>query len=205
MNRLHHWYCNRDAWKRHVRDELVPPAIDGIDLGADVLEIGPGFGPATELLAGRVERLTALELDPGLAAPLRARLGDRATIVDGDATAMPFPDASFDSAVCFTMLHHVPTVEAQDRLFAEVQRVLRPGGAFAGTDSLGRGLGFALLHVGDTKNLIAPGELPARLGATGFFEIEVSANRDSYRFRAKRTGNRSVSQNTNASGASYTL
>ena len=48
MNRLHHWYCNRDAWKRHVREELVPP----------------------ELLAGRVERLTALEIDTGLAGGL---------------------------------------------------------------------------------------------------------------------------------------
>jgi len=193
MNRLHHWYCNRDAWKRHVRDELVPPAIDGVELGADVLEIGPGFGPATELLAGRVESLTALEIDAGLAGALRERLSGRATIADGDATAMPFPDASFDSAVCFTMLHHVPTAEAQDRLFAEVRRVLRPGGAFAGTDSVGRGLGFALIHIGDTKNVIAPGELPERLAAAGFAEIAVTAERDSYRFRAKRTGNRSVS------------
>lgn len=184
MNRLHHWYCNRDAWKRHVREELVPPAIDGLSLGDDVLEIGPGFGPATELLAGRVANLTALELDSGLAGALRERLGDRATIMDGDATAMPFADASFDSAVCFTMLHHVPTPELQDRLFAEVRRVLRPGGVFAGTDSVGRGLGFALLHVGDTKNLIAPGAMPARLGAAGFGEIDVSADRDSYRFRA---------------------
>jgi hypothetical protein len=43
MNRLHHWYCNREAWKRHVREELVPPAIAGLELGEDVLEVGPGF------------------------------------------------------------------------------------------------------------------------------------------------------------------
>ena len=132
MNRLHHWYCNREAWKRRVREELVPPAIEGLELGDEVLEIGPGFGPASEVLTGRVRRLTALEIDTGLARSLRERLGDRAEIVDGDATAMPFPDASFDAAVCFTMLHHVPTVEAQDRLFAEVGRVLRPGGCSPG-------------------------------------------------------------------------
>jgi len=78
MNRLHHWYCNREAWKQHVREELVPPTIDDVDLGEDVLEVGPGFGPATEVLSQRVPRLTALELDPVLAAPLRGRLGDRA-------------------------------------------------------------------------------------------------------------------------------
>jgi hypothetical protein len=38
VNRLHHWYCNREAWKRHVREELVPPAIAGLELGDDVLE-----------------------------------------------------------------------------------------------------------------------------------------------------------------------
>ena len=186
MNRLHHWYCNRDAWKRHVREELAPPAIEGLELGQDVLEIGPGFGPATELLAGRVPRLTALEIDDGLARSLRERLGDRAEIVEGDATAMPFADGSFDAAVCFTMLHHVPSAEAQDKLFAEVRRVLRPGGAFAGTDSTGRGVGFALLHVGDTKVLIDPAAMPARLAAAGFGDVAVAADRDSYRFSARR-------------------
>ena len=51
MNRLHNWYCNREAWKSHVRDELVPPAIGDLDLAGDVLEVGPGFGPATEVLS----------------------------------------------------------------------------------------------------------------------------------------------------------
>jgi hypothetical protein len=31
VNRLHHWYCDREAWKRHVREELVPPAIETFD------------------------------------------------------------------------------------------------------------------------------------------------------------------------------
>ena len=29
VNRLHHWYCNRDAWKRHVREELAPTGDRG--------------------------------------------------------------------------------------------------------------------------------------------------------------------------------
>jgi len=184
VNRLHHWYCNREAWKRHVREELVPPAIEELDLGEDVLEVGPGFGPATEVLSQRVPRLTALEIDPLLAGPLRDRLGDRAEIVEGDGTAMPFGDASFTAAVCFTMLHHVPSPEAQDRLFSEVARVLRPGGAFAGTDSTGRGPGFALLHVGDTKVVLDPDELPRRLAGAGFEHVTVSSDRDTIRFRA---------------------
>jgi SAM-dependent methyltransferase len=188
VNRAHHWYCGREAWKRRVREELVPPAVDGLELGERVLEVGPGFGPATEVLANRAPRVTALELDPVLAASVRERLGGRVEVVDGDGTAMPFPDGSFSAAACFTMLHHVPSTRAQDRLFAEVRRVLRPGGVFAGTDSRGRGIGFALLHVGDTKVVIEPGDLERRLAAAGFERVSVRADRDTTRFRAFRPG-----------------
>jgi len=171
VNRLHHWYCSREAWKRHVREDLVPAALGGVELGSHVLEVGPGFGPATEALARRAARVTALEIDQGLAASL------------------PFGDESFTGAACFTMLHHVPSAEAQDRLFAEVARVLRPGAPFAGTDSTGRGVGFALLHVGDTKVVIDPQSLGQRLVSAGFATATVSAGRDAVRFCASMPSN----------------
>jgi ubiquinone/menaquinone biosynthesis C-methylase UbiE len=187
MNRVHHWYCNREAWKRHVREDLVPPALADLDLGDDVLEVGPGFGPATEVLAARVPRVTALEIDPRLAGALRERLAGRAEIVDGSATEMPFADGSFSAVACFTMLHHVPSPEQQDALFAEVGRVLRPGAPFAGTDSTGRGVGFALLHIGDTKVLVDPAGLQARLVAAGFEDVAITSGRDAFCFRARRS------------------
>ena len=186
MNRLHNWYCNREAWKKRVRDELVPPAIDGLELAGDVLEVGPGFGPATEVLSSTAGRLTALEIDPRLAASLRERLGDRVEVIDGDGTAMPFADASFDVVACFTMLHHVPSAGAQDRLFGEVARVLRPGGAFVGTDSTGRGIGFWVLHIGDTKVLIPPAGFPGRLAEAGFSDVQVTTEDETLRFSARR-------------------
>jgi ubiquinone/menaquinone biosynthesis C-methylase UbiE len=189
VNRLHHWYCSREAWKRHVREDLVPAALGGVELGSHVLEVGPGFGPATEALARRAARVTALEIDQGLAASLRDRLGRQVEVVDGDGTAMPFGDESFTGAACFTMLHHVPSAEAQDRLFAEVARVLRPGAPFAGTDSTGRGVGFALLHVGDTKVVIDPQSLGQRLVSAGFATATVSAGRDAVRFCASMPSN----------------
>jgi SAM-dependent methyltransferase len=109
-------------------------------------------------------------------------------IVDGDGTAMPFPDGSFSAAACFTMLHHVPSSRAQDRLFAQARRVLQPGGVFTGTDSRGRGIGFTLLHVGDTRIVIDPGGLGPRLVAAGFEDVSVRADRDTTRFRAFRPG-----------------
>jgi len=162
----------------------VPAALDDVALGDDVLEVGPGFGPATEALVKHAPRVTALEIDPGLAAKLRERLGGRVEVLEGDGSRLPFDDGSFTGAACFTMLHHVPTRELQDRLFAEVRRVVRPGGTFAGTDSTGRGLGFALLHIGDVRNVIDPEELPARLQAAGFEHARADWNADAIRFRA---------------------
>jgi SAM-dependent methyltransferase len=106
--------------------------------------------------------------------------------VDGDATSMPFGDESFSAAVYFTMLHYVPSSAGQDRVFAEVRRVLRQGATFAGTDSRGRRLGWKLLHVGDLKLVIEPDDLERRLVAAGFEDVQVETDRDSYRFRAYR-------------------
>jgi SAM-dependent methyltransferase len=185
VNRVHHFYCSREGWKRHVREDLVPAALEEVDLGDEVLEVGPGFGPATDALVGRVESLTALEIDPALAAGLRARFGSQVRVCEGDGTNLPFPDGSFSGAACFTMLHHVPTRALQDRLFSEVRRVVRPGGVFAGTDSTGRGLGFALLHIGDVRNVLDPEELPGRLQTAGFERASVDWNADTLRFRAE--------------------
>ncbi|MGO1052533.1 hypothetical protein [Crossiella sp. CA198] len=44
--------------------DIIPWALDGVDLGADVLEIDPGYGATTVALATRTPRLTAVEIDP---------------------------------------------------------------------------------------------------------------------------------------------
>ncbi len=148
-----------------MKRDLIPWGLDGIALGGDVLEIGPGFGATTRLLAARVPRLSVLEIDAGYCRQLRAELGDTVTVTQGDASRLPYPTARFSSVVCFTMLHHVDPPELQDRVFAEVARVLRPHGIFAGTDSLGVGRTFKLIHLGDTLALIDPVQLPRRLQA----------------------------------------
>jgi SAM-dependent methyltransferase len=107
-------------------------------------------------------------------------------VVQGDATALPFPDGRFSTVLCFTMLHHIPTAAQQDQAFGEVARVLRSGGTFAGTDSIGTGCLFQAIHVGDTLNLIYPGWLPARLQAAGLSVGEVKRGRRSFRWRATK-------------------
>jgi SAM-dependent methyltransferase len=96
---------------------------------------------------------------------------------------MSLPLAGFDSTVCFTMLHHVGSIELQNALFAQVARVLKPGGVFAGTDSREKRF-MRLLHLFDTLILVDPETLPLRLTAAGFVKVQVDVNPYAFRFRA---------------------
>jgi len=186
MNWIHRRLCGSAKWAATVEDRLLPWALSGVDLGGDVLEIGPGFGATTRVLARRVPRLTAVEVDPASAELLRGTLGDRARIVTGDASALEFPDESFDAVVCFTMLHHVPSPATQDALFGQAYRVLRPGGTFAGSDSR-YSTRFRLLHLRDTMVVVDPDGLPARLRRAGFTDPKVSTTAAAFRFLARKS------------------
>ena len=121
-------------------------------------------------------KLTAIEIDQDLAEQLSGRLaGTNVEVVNADATAMPFPDNRFSAALSFTMLHHVPSVEEQDRLFAEAARVLRPGSVFAGVDSLDTPA-FRELHVDDICVPLLADALAERLERAGFAQARVDPN-----------------------------
>ena len=184
MNRIHNLICSSEWWRGRVEQKLVPWGLKGVELGDRVLEIGPGFGATTRVLARRQGQLDVLELEPRYCEKLRAELGQRVTVTQGDATRLPYPDATFSAVLCFTMLHHIPRRELQDRALAEIARVLEPGGTFAGTDSVGTGTVFKLIHIGDTLVLIDPDRLPGRLRDAGLSEPEVQRSNGSFRFRA---------------------
>ena len=186
MNWFHRQVCRSGRWRRRVKGELLPWALQDVDLGDDVLEIGPGPGITTDLLRARTRRLTALEVDAAAAASLEKRLdGSGVRVVHGDGAAMPFADGAFSGVVAFTMLHHVPSVALQDRLLAEARRVLRPGGVFAGFDGVGSFL-FRLIHLGDIYTPADPDTFASRLEAAGFTEVAVERGWGRFRFRATR-------------------
>lgn len=185
MNCLHRWYCQTSHWSRTIQ-QIMPWALSDISLGERVLELGPGPGLSTDWLRDRCLRLTCLEVDFELAGKLQQRFPEPdVQVICGSATRAPFADRSFNSAVCFTMLHHVPSSVMQDRVFAEVRRILRPGGRFVGTDSRAS-LRMRMFHVRDTMVLIDPSMLPGRLRAAGFRDIEVETRQDRFRFAARR-------------------
>jgi ubiquinone/menaquinone biosynthesis C-methylase UbiE len=166
----------------------VPWVLSGAELGPHVLEAGPGPGLTTDRLRSAVPCLTAIEADDDLAESLRARLRNtNVDVVHGDATTMPFPDAAFSGCAAFTMLHHVPSAALQDKLLREVWRVLKPGGAFVGCDSL-QSLSMRVLHLGDTFVPIPPETFGGRLENAGFKLIELEKGPSAFRFYALKPG-----------------
>ncbi len=184
MNEAHLQLCSSPEWARLVEDELLPWVLAGHDLGDHLLEVGAGPGLTTDVLRGRVPRVTAVELDEALATALAERLaGTNVEVVKADATSLPFPDRHFSSAACLTMLHHIPTVALQDMALAEVARVLRPGGTLVGTDGLDTPA-RRRLHEGDIFLPIDPLTITERLRAAGFADVTSDTTDDRIRFAA---------------------
>ncbi|HEV2400841.1 MAG TPA: class I SAM-dependent methyltransferase [Candidatus Sulfotelmatobacter sp.] len=155
-------------------------------MGDEVLEVGPGPGLTTDWLRCRSKSITCIEVDPSLANSLCRRTANtNVSVRCADATPMPFPDRLFSSAVCFTVLHHLPSAALQNRLFAEVYRVLRPGSVFVGVDSM-RSLLMRIFHVRDTMLPVDPVALPGRLQSAGFRDMNVAINAGRFRFFARR-------------------
>src|SRR4051812_37057271 len=117
MNQGHAELCSSARWAEFITTDVLPTALAGTDLGDRILEIGPGYGAATALLAATYGDLTAVEIDPVLAARLR-ELFPTVTVTEGRGEDLPFPDSTFTAVLSFTMLHHVHSAAAQDALFA---------------------------------------------------------------------------------------
>lgn len=112
-----------------VRDLVARTAQDPPNR---ILDVGAGPGDLVVALARALPeaRLTALDVDPRMveAAAARARwegLTDRVGVLAGDVAALSVPDASIDLVTSTLSVHHWPDARAG---FAEVRRVLRPGG-----------------------------------------------------------------------------
>jgi ubiquinone/menaquinone biosynthesis C-methylase UbiE len=110
------------AGLRKQRHDLLAQAT-----GATI-EIGAGTGLNLPHYPPAVTRLALIEPDPHMSRRLRrraARPGRDAEIRSASADRLPFPDASFDTAVVTFTLCSVPDEQAALR---EITRVLAPGG-----------------------------------------------------------------------------
>jgi ubiquinone/menaquinone biosynthesis C-methylase UbiE len=169
-----------------TRKHLLPWILSGTELGEHVLEIGAGPGAATEELRKRAARVTSLEYSHAFAVgTARRNLGTNGAVLQGDASALPFPEKTFSAAIAVLVLHHLKSREAQERAFAEIFRVLRPGGVFLAVE-IQDGWLNRIGHIRSTFVPVAPASAQERLEAAGFSSVSFGYKGSAYRLRALR-------------------
>lgn len=140
------WTASRE-WKDALVDEVMLPAmpLDGV-----VLEIGPGGGRWSEILAERARRLVLVDVTPRVLELCLERLRNRSNVEYVLSTGSDLPgvaDGSVDAVWSFDVFVHIAPVD-QAAYLREIGRVLRPGGV-------------ALIHHAHGRNR---GVLPSRHG-----------------------------------------
>lgn len=114
--------AHRVASEADILDELLHLQ------GATVLELGCGKAEKTRVVAQKAATVLALEVDEKqLAQNLSITDLPNVRFAHGGAEKIPATDSSFDIVLMFKSLHHVP-IPLMDSAFAEIQRVLKPGG-----------------------------------------------------------------------------
>jgi ubiquinone/menaquinone biosynthesis C-methylase UbiE len=97
------------------------------------LDVGTGAGALAFALAPLVRTVVGLDPVPELLELARARALPNTEFVEGDGTALPFPDGAFDLAGTHRTLHHLAQPE---HVVAELARVTRSGGRVLVVDQL---------------------------------------------------------------------
>lgn len=154
--------------------------------GARVLDVGSGIGgPARFFAAERGWRvdgidLTAEYVEAAKALSKRVGMANAVSFRQASATALPFADGSFDGAY---MLHVGMNIADKQAVFAEVHRVLKPGGIFAIYDAMRQSDGAFVYPVPwssepETNHIDTPDAYTAALATAGFTVVKERNRRD---------------------------
>jgi ubiquinone/menaquinone biosynthesis C-methylase UbiE len=136
-----------------------------------------------------VGRVTSLEYSHDFCVTLQA------SVVQGDASLLPFESQTFTSAIAVLVLHHLRSSDAQDRAFAEIYRVLKPGGVFVAFE-IEDGWLTRVAHFRSSFVPVAADGLNSRLRAAGFSNVSVNNQRGAIRIRAERIAGTNAREKT---------
>lgn len=117
----------------------------GFCYGADVLDAAMGCGYSSLLL--NCKSYTGLDIDANMVAFANEQylpMTRTGRYLQGSVLALPVPDQSIDTYISFETIEHIQPHEVP-QYFAEVKRVLRPGGRFLCSSPIYRGNQFGLL------------------------------------------------------------
>jgi len=106
-------------------DESEVRCVEDLVKGANVLEVGCGSGLILSRLASMAGRVVGADISGEMLALASARVP---SVVQADATHLPFRDESFDVAVSFKVLAHIREIR---EAVGEIARVVKPGGYVA--------------------------------------------------------------------------
>lgn len=131
---------------------LVPPGPE-----VKLLDVATGTGQQAFSFGRQGNTVTGIDLSPDMLAVARKKNRyPNVTFMEGDATAMPYEDASFDVTHIAFALHDMPP-DVRPRVLAEMRRVTRPGGTVIVVDyylpprGLRRWFGYRFIKSIDTK------------------------------------------------------
>jgi tellurite methyltransferase len=113
-------------------NDSVVDWADSLPSGAYVFDLGCGVGRHVIYLGGRGFRMAGADIAPTGVQRAHAACAERGLTFDGrvcDMTVLPWPDATFDAALCTSTIHHALRTNIQLAI-DEVWRLLKPGGLF---------------------------------------------------------------------------
>jgi ubiquinone/menaquinone biosynthesis C-methylase UbiE len=109
------------------KTDLMRQSLERLRVGRQGLDIGCGQGWYVARMRELGFNVTGIDSSPRQLAAAMGRI-EPGGVHFGSVLDIPAPDASYDFAYAINVLHHLPSVDDQRRAFAEILRVLRPGG-----------------------------------------------------------------------------
>jgi ubiquinone/menaquinone biosynthesis C-methylase UbiE len=199
-NEIQDAYRGQETAAKYVHDRFISPLfrvlhekqVRAVQRVIDrerphaVLEIAPGPGRVTRDIRP-TGRLVGLEYNQGMIAEGRAACGGKAEFVQGNAFALPFTEP-FDFVYTFRFIRHFLR-EDRERLYAEVRRVLRPGGSFM-MDAVNVRISKPLRDANPAEyrvhdELYTPDQLRAELAAAGLEPVALEPVQKRYRLQQR--------------------